>query len=88
MSIRVWRRGDLYDVLVVPEWGRGRTYRSAEPLTALEVVARLEALGCHPADVGEAMSAADPVWMAGMTVRAAGTEVELPGALPAGSGRG
>jgi hypothetical protein len=38
MAIKVWRRGDRYDVLVMSEAGRGPRYRSAEPLTALEVL--------------------------------------------------
>jgi hypothetical protein len=75
MPIRVWRRDDRYDVLVVPEAGRGPRYRSAEPLTVLEVLTRLGELGCHPADVGEAMSAANPGWMARLTDEA--TVVEL-----------
>jgi hypothetical protein len=67
MSIKVWRRGECYDVLVVPDAGRGPRYRSAQPLTAIEVLTRLSELGCHPADVGEAMSAEDPGWMARLT---------------------
>jgi hypothetical protein len=80
MAIKVWRRGDRYDVLVVPEAGRGARYRSAEPLSAVEVLTRLGDLGCDPADVGEAMSAADPGWMARLTARIAATDVGLPAA--------
>jgi hypothetical protein len=75
MPIRVWRRDDRYDVLVVPEAGRGPRYRSVEPLIVLEVLTRLGELGCHPAEVGEAMSAANPGWMARLTDEA--TVVEL-----------
>jgi hypothetical protein len=88
MAIKVWRRGDRYDVLVMSEAGRGPRYRSAEPLTALEVLTRLGPLGCHPADVGEAMSAADPGWMARLIAKTAIAEVELPAALPIGALRG
>jgi hypothetical protein len=88
MAIKVWRRGDRYDVLVLPEAGRGARYRSPEPLSAVEVLTRLGELGCHPADVGEAMSAADPGWMARLTAHIAVTEAGLPAALPAGALRG
>ena len=81
MSIRVWRRGDRYDVLVVSEWGSGPRYRSPEPQTALEVIAHLEELGCHPADIGEAMSAADPGWMARLTQSAVAADVAPAAAL-------
>ena len=85
MAIRVWRRGDRYDVLVMVDAEHGRRYRSAESLTALEVVTRLEELGCHPADVGQAMSAADPGWMARLAAKPAMVEVELPADLPIGA---
>jgi hypothetical protein len=84
MSIRVWRRGGLDDVLVVPEAGRSTRYRSAEPLSAVEVLTRLGELGCHPSDVGEAMSAADPGWMARLAAEADVSEVALAAALPMG----
>lgn len=63
MRIRVWRRDDLYDVLVTGAPGRTRPCRSGEPLNAVEVVTFLEELGCHPNDVGAAMFDADPLWM-------------------------
>jgi hypothetical protein len=63
MRIRVWRRDDLYDVLVTGAPGRVRPWRSGEPLTAVEVVTFLEEIGCHPSDVGAAMFDADPLWM-------------------------
>ena len=84
MAIRVWRRGEHYDVLVVVDTEHGQRYRSAEPLTALEVVTRLAQLGCHPADVGQAMSATDPGWMARLTAKPAMVEVELQLDLPRG----
>jgi hypothetical protein len=59
ISIRIWRRGDHYDVLVVPEAGYGPRYRSSEPLTAAPG-AHPEELDCHPAGIGEALYAADP----------------------------
>jgi hypothetical protein len=60
-NIRIWRRGvgDRYDFLVTPGAERSRPWRSAEPLTAIDVVTCLEEIGCHPNDIGAAMSAAD-----------------------------
>jgi hypothetical protein len=78
MAIRVWRRGDCYDVLVVPDAGRGPRYRSAEPLTVIEVLTRLSEIGCHPADVGQAMAAEDPGWMARLTSCVALSDLGTP----------
>ena len=81
MAIKIWRRGEHYDVLVVADAEDGARYRSAEPLTALEVVTCLEQLGCHPADVGQAMSAADPGWMARVNASAVAAESPLVAVL-------
>ncbi|MGH7746978.1 MAG: hypothetical protein ACREQ5_19815 [Candidatus Dormibacteria bacterium] len=63
MGIRIWRRSDRYDVVVTSGPGLSRPRRSAEPLTAVEVVTLLEEAGCTPTEIGDVMSAADPLWM-------------------------
>lgn len=63
MAITIRRHGDKYDVNVTPPHGGGRYWSSSQPLTAQEVVDHLEALGCHQADIGDAMFEADPLWL-------------------------
>jgi hypothetical protein len=63
MPIRITRRDDKYDVKVTPPHGRGTYWSSPGPLTAQEVVDRLEELGCHQTDIGDAMFEADPMWL-------------------------
>jgi hypothetical protein len=63
MRVRVWRRKDLYDVMVTGAPGRTRPWRSGEPLSAIQAVTCLEQLGCEPTDVAVAMFDADPLWM-------------------------
>lgn len=63
MPITVYKRDDKYDVIVSPPHAGGRHWRSSEPLTANQVVQKLEELGCHQTDIGDAMFDADPLWM-------------------------
>jgi hypothetical protein len=63
MPITIRRHGDKYDVKVTPPHGRGTYWTSPEPLSGAEVVRRLEELGCHQTDIGDAMFEADPLWL-------------------------
>jgi hypothetical protein len=60
VAIDVTKYGDRYHVAVSPP--EGPHWRSREPLTAREVMARLSELGCHSTDITDALYAADPRW--------------------------
>jgi hypothetical protein len=63
MAIRIWREGTLYRVAVTPPHGGGRYWSFSEPLPADEVVRRLQEMGCHQTDIGDAIREADPFWL-------------------------
>jgi hypothetical protein len=67
MAIKVRREGGFSRVTVTPPHGGGRYWSSPEPLTADEVVKRLQELGCHQTDIGDAMFEADPLWLNRLT---------------------
>ncbi len=58
--IQIWRSDDRYQVAVSPP--EGPYWRSTDPMTATEVLAKLSQLGCHSTDISDAVSAADPGW--------------------------
>lgn len=60
MPITVFIYGDKYQVAVSPP--EGPNWRSAQPMTATEVLERLTKLGCHSTDITGALYATDPDW--------------------------
>jgi hypothetical protein len=58
--IQIWRSDDRYQVAVSPP--DGPYWRSSDPMTATEVLAKLSQLGCHSTDITDALYAADPGW--------------------------
>ncbi len=58
--IQIWRSDDRYQVAVsAPD---GPYWRSTDPMTATEVLAKLSQLGCHSTDITDALYAANPAW--------------------------
>jgi hypothetical protein len=51
---------DRYQVAVGPP--EGPHWRSTDPMTATEVLAKLSQLGCHSTDISDPMYAAEPGW--------------------------
>jgi hypothetical protein len=70
MPIKIRRNDGRYVVSVSPPHGGARYWSSPEPLTADEVVERLQDLGCHQTDIGDAMFEADPFWLNRLTKKA------------------
>jgi hypothetical protein len=60
VSIRIVAEGDLYRVTVSPP--HGSSWTAPEPITATEVLGKLELLGCHVTDVTDALAEANPNW--------------------------
>jgi hypothetical protein len=60
VGISVFIHGDRYKVAVSPP--EGPVWRSPDPLTATEILAKLSSLGCHSTDITDALYAADPNW--------------------------
>ncbi|MGD0448331.1 MAG: hypothetical protein ABSB36_06900 [Candidatus Dormibacteria bacterium] len=60
MAISIFRYGEKYQVAVSPP--EGPNWRSSEPMSATEILAKLGALGCHSTDITDALYAADPQW--------------------------
>ena len=52
--------GEKYQVAVSPP--EGPNWRSSEPMTATEILKKLNELGCHSTDITDALYAADPQW--------------------------
>jgi hypothetical protein len=70
MGIKITYGDGKYMVTVSPPHGGGRLWCSPEPLTADEVVERLQDWGCHQTDIGDAMFEADPLWLNRLTKEA------------------
>lgn len=66
MAISIFVDGDRYQVAVTPP--HAPVWRSKEPLTATEVLAKLSSLGCHSTDITDALYEADPNWTQRHTV--------------------
>lgn len=62
MPIRIQRVGELYAAVVTPPHGRGEPWSTPAALPLQELVERLEELGCHQTDIGDALFEADPLW--------------------------
>ena len=61
MTIRIERRGAKYCASVTPphatlEWN------TKDPLPLRDLISKLEELGCHIRDIGDALYEADPEW--------------------------
>jgi hypothetical protein len=63
MAIEVKRVGTLYEAKVTPPHGGGRDWSTPSPMTAEQLVGALRELGCHQADIGDALYEADPEWL-------------------------
>jgi len=63
MPIKVKRMGSMYVASMTPPHGRGVPWTSPEPMSAEALVEKLEDLGCHTSDIGDAMFHADPLWL-------------------------
>lgn len=59
--LRVEKVGDRFTVEASPPHSR-EGWRSAEPLSATDVLEKLSDLGCHSTDITDALYAADPYW--------------------------
>ena len=62
MAIDIKRVGSKYTAEVTPPHGGGLRWSSTEPMGINQLVAKLQELGCHQTDIGDALSEADPEW--------------------------
>jgi hypothetical protein len=61
MPIKVKKEGGgLYSAIVTPPHGSGRPWTSPNPLSFYELSEELRKQGCHPVDIIDAFSEADP----------------------------
>jgi hypothetical protein len=63
VPIEIKRAGDKYVATVSPPHGQATPWMSREPMTAQELIDKLQDLGCHTTDIGDAMFEADPLWL-------------------------
>jgi hypothetical protein len=63
VPISITRHGDLYAGRVTPPHGGGKHWSSSQPVSAKELIEKLQSLGCHTTDIGDAFYAADPIWL-------------------------
>ncbi len=63
MPITIHRHRDKYDVSATPDYGHGVSWTSPEPLSREELIRRLQELGWHQIDIGDALHQADREWL-------------------------
>lgn len=63
MPIRIRREENRYLAEVTPPHGRGVEWTSDSPMTLDDLIKRLQSLGCHQTDIGDALTIADPEWL-------------------------
>lgn len=69
MAIVVKQSDAGYEAFVTPLHTTGPAWQSSQPMFVRELVAALIARGCHQTDVGDAFYAANPKWLADMSVQ-------------------
>lgn len=62
MAINIEKFGDRYTATVTPPHGGSTTWSTDNPLPLGDLIDRLQSLGCHPTDIGDALHEADPEW--------------------------
>lgn len=62
MPIQIDRVDDRYRARVTPPHGRGQQWETPDPLELEVLIAKLQSLGCHQTDIGDALNEADPEW--------------------------
>jgi hypothetical protein len=63
MSIRIEKVEGRYLARVTPPHGGGRAWASEHPQSKAELIAELQAMGCHQTDIGDAFFQAGPNWL-------------------------
>jgi tetratricopeptide (TPR) repeat protein len=63
LAIRIQLVGALYTAEVTEPHGRRGDWKSVVALSADELIAQLEGLGCHQTDIADAFYEADPEWL-------------------------
>jgi len=66
MPIVIKKSGLAYEAVATPPHTTGPAWRSSQPMPARELIAALLERGCHQTDVGDALYAANPNWLAEM----------------------
>ncbi|MGH8522045.1 MAG: hypothetical protein ACREU9_11650 [Gammaproteobacteria bacterium] len=61
MTIRIKLMGVKYNASVSPPHAKV-DWNTREPLPLRDLIAKLEVLGCHVRDIGDALYEADPEW--------------------------
>ena len=62
MSISIQRVRDGYEAQVLPQHGTV-PWATEQPMTRLQLIAKLRELDCHETDIGDAFYEADPGWL-------------------------
>ena len=66
MAIVIKQSGSGYEAVASPPHTTGPAWHSSQPMSARELIAALLERGCHQTDVGDALFAANPDWLAEM----------------------
>lgn len=64
MAIVIKQSGPDYEAFATPLHTTGPAWHTPQPMPARELIAALRECGCHQTDIGDALHAANPDWLA------------------------
>jgi len=63
MTINIKKTGGKYTAEVTPPHGNNSNWVTNVPLSCNDLIKRLNQLGCHQTDIGDAFYKANPEWL-------------------------
>ena len=63
MTINITKVGGKYTAVVTPPHGNNSNWVSDTPLACDELIEKLNNIGCHQTDIGDAFYEANPEWL-------------------------